>query len=258
MNTVEVYKKLPGKNCGQCPEKTCMAFALSLVKGGTEAENCPYLEAAVAEELKTVRGTDWREGLISNLGEEVSRLDFSLCAGGIGAELVDGSMKIRCLGMDFLVGPTGDISTRGYINPWIKILLLHYIRTGGRGEPAGRWVSFSELKAGLVKASSFHRDCEEPLRELLDRDLTGTGAVLSRLGAEETVSESADHAWRLRALPKVPVLILYWKEEDDLDVTGSSMCRVLFDSSADRFLDVESLIFLIEGLANIIGHALTR
>ncbi|VAX33978.1 hypothetical protein MNBD_NITROSPIRAE03-1516, partial [hydrothermal vent metagenome] len=31
-----------------------------------------------------------------------------------------------------------------------------------------------------------------------------------------------------------------------------------FDSSADRFLDVESLIFLLEGLANIISQALTR
>ncbi len=258
MNTIEVYKKLPGKNCGQCPEKTCMAFALSLVKGGTDVGNCPYLEAAVAEELRGAKGVDWRESLISNLKEEVSRLDFPLCAGGIGAELVDGSMKISCLGMDFLVSPEGDITTRGYINPWIKILLLHYIRTGGRGEPSGRWVSFSELKAGRVKASSFNRDCEEPLRELLDHDIARTGAMLSRLGAEETVSESADHAWRLQALPKVPVLILYWKEDKDLDVMGSSMCRILFDGSADRFLDVESLIFLLEGLANIISHALNR
>ncbi len=257
MNTVDVYKKLPGKNCGQCPEKTCMAFALSIVKGGTDVENCPYLETAVAEELRGAKGVDWREGLISSLKEEVSRLDFSHCAAGTGAELVDGSMKISCLGMDFLVSPEGDITTRGYINPWIKILLLHYIRTGGRGEPSGRWVSFSELKAGLVKASSFHRDCEEPLRELLDRDITRTGAMLSRLGAEETVSESADYAWRLLALPKIPVLILYWKEEE-LDVTGSSTCRILFDSSADRFLDVESLIFLLEGLGNIISHAFSR
>lgn len=258
MNTVDVYKKLPGKNCGECPAKTCMAFALSLVKGGTDVGNCPYLEAAVAEELRGAKGADWRESLIASLREEVSRLDFPLCADGIGAVLVDGSMKISCLGMDFLVSPEGEITTRGYINPWIKILLLHYIRTGGRGEPAGKWVSFSELKAGLVKASSFHRDCEEPLRELLDHDMAGTGAMLSRLGAEETVSESADHAWRLQALPKVPVLILYWKEDKDLDVMGSSMCRILFDGSADRFLDVESLIFLLEGLANIISHALTR
>ncbi|HEC96823.1 MAG TPA: DUF3786 domain-containing protein [Nitrospirae bacterium] len=258
MNTIEVYKKLPGKNCGRCPEKTCMAFALSLVKGGTDVENCPYLEAAVAEELRGAKGVDWRESLIASLKEGVRGLDFPLCAGGIGAELIDGSMKISCLGMDFLVSPEGDITTRGYINPWIKILLLHYIRTGGRGEPSGRWVSFSELKAGLVKASSFHRDCEEPLRKLLDIDMAGTGVMLSRLGAEETVSESADHAWRLPALPKIPVLILYWQEDKDLDVMGPSTCRILFDSSADRFLDVESLMFLLEGLANIINHALNR
>jgi len=258
VNTIEVYKKLPRTNCGECPEKTCMAFALSIVKGGTEVENCPYLEPSVAGELRKARGADWRESLIASLREEVSRLDFSRCAGGLGAELVGGSMRIRCLGMDFLVSPDGEITTRGYINPWIKILLLHYIRTDGRGEPTGKWVSFSELKAGLVKASSFQRDCEEPLRLLLDGDLAATAAMLARLGAEETASESADRAWRLLALPKVPVLILYWKEEEDLDVMGSSSCRILFDGTADRFLDVESLVFLVEGLVNIIGHALRR
>ncbi|NOZ24770.1 MAG: DUF3786 domain-containing protein [Nitrospirae bacterium] len=258
MNTIDVYKRLPKTNCGECPERTCMAFALAIVKGGTEVENCPHLDPSVAGELRNAKGTDWRESLIAGLREEVSRLDFSRCAGGLGAELVDGAMKIRCLGMDFLVGPDGEITTRGYINPWIKILLLHYIRSGGRGEPSGRWVSFSELKAGLVKASSFQRDCEEPLGRLLDDDFAATTAMLSRLGAEETASESADHAWRLLALPKVPVLILYWKEEEELDVMGSSSCRILFDATADRFLDVESLVFLVEGLVNIIGHALRR
>ncbi len=258
MNTIEVYKRLPGTNCGECPEKTCMAFALSIVKGSAEVENCPHIDPAVAGELRNAKGVDWREGLIESLRKEVSGLDFSRCAEGLGAELVGGAMKIRCLGMDFLVSPDGEITTKGYINPWIKILLLHYIRTGGRGEPSGEWVSFSTLKAGLVKASSFQRDCEEPMRRLLDDDLPAAAAVLARLGAEEAGSESADHAWRLQALPKVPVLIQYWKEEEDLDLMGASSCRILFDRSADRFLDVESLVFLIEGLVNIASHALRR
>ncbi len=258
MTPVEIYKKLPGKNCGQCPEKTCMAFALTIMKGGAEVESCPYLDGAVAKELKGIGGGDWREGLIESLKKEVRMLDFRKCAVDTGGELVDGSLGIRCLGMDFLIGPEGDITTRGYINPWIRILLLHYVRTGGCGEPTGRWVSFSELKAGLVKASSFHRDCEEPLRELLDAAPDRTGAMLARLGAEKVPSESADHAWRIMALPKVPVLILYWQEEKEQDLSFSSTCRILFDSSADRFLDVESLMFLVEGLVNIIRQSLRR
>jgi hypothetical protein len=254
MNVIDVYKKLPKRNCGECPQKTCMAFALALVKGVVDVEACPYLDAELREELGRIRGEDWREKLISELREEVSGIDFSECAGSLGAELVDGSMRIKCIGTDYLIAPDGAISTDGYINPWIRILLLHYIRTGGSGPLSGKWISFAELKAGMVKASSFHRDCEEPLREMLDRNLKVTEGLLYRLGAVKVANESSDHAWQLYLLPKIPVLILYWTVDDDSEDTGLSAVKILFDSTADRFLDVESLIFLVEGLINIIEH----
>ncbi len=37
---LEVYKRLPGTNCGLCGEKTCMAFALRLWNGATEPWLC--------------------------------------------------------------------------------------------------------------------------------------------------------------------------------------------------------------------------
>jgi hypothetical protein len=40
-------------------------------------------------------------------------------------------------------------------------------------------------------------------------------------------------------------VILYWPEEDEFP----SKVKILFDRTADKFLDVESIIFLVEGFA---------
>ncbi len=130
------------------------------------------------------------------------------------------------------------------MSPWIKILLLHYIRTAGKGDLTGTWVSYSQLKGGTVKISSFQRECEEPLRELFDRDFGKASMLLSRVDAKKQDGFPTPNAWKTYLLPKMPVLILYWPEEEEF----ASKVKILFDSTADRFLDAESIIFLVEGL----------
>ncbi|TAN39487.1 MAG: DUF3786 domain-containing protein [Nitrospirae bacterium] len=246
MNVLELYKKLPKTNCGRCSQKACMPFAVAVVKGDSDLAECPALPAETVSALgpSLVQG-DWREELILKLSKEVQGLDFRALAGGIGAELMDdGSLALKCLGRDFTVSPDGTIKTPGRTSPWIKILLLHYIRTAGREPLAGRWVSYSELRAGMVKASSFLRDCEEPLLQLLTRAYDKTVAALMSMGAAQKAGFPTPHAWAILLLPRVPVLILYWPEEDDFPAKA----QVLFDATADRFLDAEALIFLGEGL----------
>ncbi|MEW6739235.1 MAG: DUF3786 domain-containing protein [Nitrospirota bacterium] len=245
MNPIELYKKLPKKNCGKCRQKTCMPFALSVIKGETELSECPHL---TQEEIETLKGSitksDWREELILSLKEEAQNINFKDIAKGIGAELRGDNLIMKCLGREFSISPDGEITTHGHITPWIKILLLHYIRTAGKGELSGKWVSYSELRGGMVKASSFLRDCEEPLKELLERDFAQTEKILIRLGAERREGFPTENAWHLYLLPKLPVMILYWPPEDEFE----SKAKVIFDSTADRFLDAESIIFLVEGL----------
>lgn len=245
MNPIELYKKLPKKNRGECRQKTCMPFALSVIKGETELSECPHL---TQEEIETLKGSitksDWREELILSLKEEAQNINFKDIAKGIGAELRGDNLIMKCLGREFSISPDGEITTHGHITPWIKILLLHYIRTAGKGELSGKWVSYSELRGGMVKASSFLRDCEEPLKELLERDFAQTEKILIRLGAERREGFPTENAWHLYLLPKLPVTILYWPPEDEFE----SKAKVIFDSTADRFLDAESIIFLVEGL----------
>lgn len=48
---IEIYKKLPKKNCGECGVPTCLAFAMSLASGKAELSACPYVSEEMKEEL---------------------------------------------------------------------------------------------------------------------------------------------------------------------------------------------------------------
>lgn len=254
MNVLELYRRLPRTNCGKCPQKACMPFAVALAKGDATAEACPALTDAQRGEIVggSAKG-DWRETVVAGLRTEVAALPFAQIAVGLGASLREGAMTIRCLGRDYCVAPDGAIDAPGIagpVAPWMRILLLHYVRTRGDVPPVGRWVAFTELKAALMKSKSFAREAEEPLRGLFDRDIAAAERALERLGAAREAGTPAPVAWRLEALPRVPVLLLYWPPEEEF----VSQCKVLFDATADRYLDVESLTFLIEGLAKNIEH----
>ncbi|GBE00211.1 corrinoid/iron-sulfur protein large subunit [bacterium BMS3Abin07] len=255
MNYLDIYELLNRSNCGKCGTPTCMAFALSVVRGEKDLEECSYIDRDTVERVREkIEKRDWKEELIDSLRKEVSGIDFESVAEGIGAELKDGKLRINCLGVDFLIEENGNIYSQGHINPWIKILLLHYIRRAGRSAPGGKWVSFGELKGGWVKKLSFTRDCEEPLRILIDGGINHFDDILSMFGGKHVPGQASDHAWIIYPLPKVPFLILYWRPDEDF---GSNL-RILFDSTADEYLDVESLIFLGEGLLEMFKRIILR
>ncbi|MBZ0156622.1 MAG: DUF3786 domain-containing protein [Alphaproteobacteria bacterium] len=256
MSPLELYKKLPRKNCGKCAQKACMPFALAVISGDADAGECPCLSEEGAEEIRGSLSRsaqpDWREELILKLREEVGKIHFEEIAADLGGTLRGDSLILNCLGREFSITPRGEISTRGHLTPWMKILLLHYIRTSGKGNLTGKWISYGEMKCGMVKASAFQREAEDPLRELFDRDTARVAAVMEKLGAGRRDDFPTGHAWLLFLLPKMPVVILYWPPEEEFP----SKVKVLFDSTADRFLDVESIIFLVEGLIKNIENNL--
>ncbi len=59
---LEVYRLLPGGNCGRCGETTCIAMATKLVFGGRRLDDCPRLTDA--------EFADNRSRLVEWLGDE--------------------------------------------------------------------------------------------------------------------------------------------------------------------------------------------
>ncbi|MFQ6087408.1 MAG: acetyl-CoA decarbonylase/synthase complex subunit gamma [Candidatus Methanofastidiosia archaeon] len=51
LGPLDLYRKLPKTNCGECGEKTCMAFASQLIERKYKPKDCPYLKEKPLEEL---------------------------------------------------------------------------------------------------------------------------------------------------------------------------------------------------------------
>jgi len=51
LTALQLYKYLPGTNCGECEEGTCMGFAVKLVDKEESPNNCPYLKSKKKDDL---------------------------------------------------------------------------------------------------------------------------------------------------------------------------------------------------------------
>jgi acetyl-CoA decarbonylase/synthase complex subunit gamma len=49
---IEIFKKLPKTNCGECGVPTCLAFAMKLAAGQAELAACPYVSEQAKAELQ--------------------------------------------------------------------------------------------------------------------------------------------------------------------------------------------------------------
>ncbi len=230
-----------------------MPFAFAVTKGESDISECPILSV---QEIESIRGSlvklDWREDLISKLKDEVSKISFTKIADGIGAKLKDGDLILQCIGREFLISSDGKITAIGHITSWVKILLLNYIKTSGNVDLSGKWVSFSELKNGMLKSITFKMECEDPLNKILNSSMDKAELILTRLGAQRQNGFPTKYAWHIYLLPKIPILLLHWQDEDDFP----SQTKILLDFTAESFLDVESLLFLVEEMIKDIEYGL--
>ncbi len=51
LSGLDIYKKLPKTNCGDCGVPTCMAFAMKVAQGQAEITACPHVDKKVVSEL---------------------------------------------------------------------------------------------------------------------------------------------------------------------------------------------------------------
>jgi len=245
MNPVELYKQLPKTNCGECRQKACMPFAFAVLKGDADLSECSRLPAKGKDELATsIRKTDWREDLIANLQAEIKGIPFNEVADNLGAEYRDGKLFFTCFGREVIICSDGEIQAKKTLTPWMKMLLLFYIKNGGCGGLSGKWVFHNELRGGMMKYKAFLRECEEPLKELFDRHLDKAALLLDAYGASHPAEFPSQHAWLVYVFPRLPILLIYWPKDDEFE----SKVTMRFDSTADNCFDVEQLIFLVEEL----------
>ena len=249
-NPMEIFKLLNKSNCRECNEPTCLAFAVAVFKGQKQLNECPHLKSDIIERFggnikkgKTVE-QDMDE-LAAKLKRKISEIDLSLAAQRLGAVFSNDKLTIKILGKDFSVDSTGNFSSDIHVHPWVTIPVLNYIIDGAGVPVSEKWVSFRELKNGKTWHRLFGQRCEKPLKRIADTYTELFEDLIHIFNGRQVKNHYAsDISLVLYPLPKVPILICYWKPEDGLE----SSLNIFFDSTAEDNLNIESIYALGAGL----------
>lgn len=259
-NAMEIFKLLDKSNCRQCGEKTCLAFAGAVFTGRRKLSECPRLDAQVVGRYLSDADTapaPWIEGLdyMEELKKSVAQCDLSEAALRCGGRFADGKLTVKVFGKDFTVDAQGALYTDIHINPWVVVPFLKYVLYGDGAAPADKWVTFRELKGGPERFALFNKRCIRSLLRVADEYTDLFDDLVHIFGGREVEREFAsDISVVLLPLPKIPLMICYWKPEEGFD----SNLNVFFDPTADRNLDIDAVFTLGVGFARMLTQIAQR
>lgn len=251
---LDILKVLPQTNCRDCGEATCLAFASAVIGKRKQLSLCPHLDSVVIDRLSgmvTIQMSveEKQEERFGALKRRVRDVDLETRAAALGGRYYRGRLTISCLGKEFSVDSQGKIVSQCHTHFWFAIPFLTYILTGRGKEVTGEWISFRNMKDGFNWAPFFDEQCPQKLKRLADSHGELFGDLISVFGATtEEPYQGSDISVVLHPFPKVPMMVCYWKPDDDLQ----SDLKVFFDRTADQNLGTEAVFGLGTGIVRML------
>ena len=134
---------------------------------------------------------------------------------------------------------------------WHALVLLHYIENADGVLPSGEWMSFGDMKNGLIRGTKFAGSSEKWfVRFLKGKRLEEAEKACISIGGERTAGRG-DVNILVHFLPNFPVLVSLWEAYDEFDATG----KILIDRNADHYLSIEDAVTAGEIVQNRIEKA---
>lgn len=252
--TMDIFKLLDHSNCRDCGEKTCLAFAAAVFKGKRRLSECTHLDPEIIRKYsgKSKKAQSIEEDMadaVDRLKSRLAALDLPEAATRIGGHYADGRLTIRVLGKEFSLDAAGHFYSEIHVNAWLVIPVLQYVLEGGGTPLTGKWVPFRELRDGMIRNPLFQRRCEAPLKRVADHYPDFFADLLDIFDGKQVDNLfDSDVSIVLFPLPRVPMLICYWKP----DAEGmESSFHLFFDESAADNLAIEPLYTLVAGFAHM-------
>ena len=262
ISPVDLFRETPRNNCRECGFPTCLAYAVHVIVDRGDLALCPHLSEEALARLgpkiteQRARGVYVRTEK-SDIADEIARrlatLDFREVAARIGGEVVEerGEPAVRLifLGRAIVITRSGEILGEvGHPTPYERILLYNHLLRAGGAQPTGRWVSIDRLPGSLSKRAELEEVCESKLASAASR--AGGEALAQACSQSGSIPHSekgdADWSFGFQGFPKVPLLLLVWKGDEDFP----PRVKLLMDETAGEYLDMDSLIVLAELLAD--------
>ena len=268
MSVVDIYRDvLPKSNCRDCGFPTCLAFAAKVVSERHPLAVCPHIAADVLARCEIELAEQYSQGkwLKRDMAEDALQWAKSRAASlavedlpaRIGGELIrTGAETVLRLpyftGHLHICGTTVTRADGSEMTRYEQVFILNHLAQGGSSEPRGRWKGFIEFPNTVSKMVSMKSAVEEPLIAKFSGRKDELLARAFRLGALPLPANegSADVAVVFRALPRVPLALLFWDAVPGDDV--QSQAKLMFDETVVDHLDIESIVFLSERLRQLL------
>ena len=252
-NAMEIFQLLDKSNCRECGEKTCLAFAGAVFTGHKKLVQCPRLDRQAGAQFgggANNGNAAVQEGVeaVQKLQGEIAEIDLAAAACRIGAEFKGGRLTLKVLGKNFSVDTRGNLYTDIHINPWVAVPFFSYVLYGKGRPPSGDWRSLRELKDARERYPLFQKRCEGPMKKVADTYTELFDDLVHIFSGKQVEKQfESDISVVLHPLPRVPLMICYWRPEDGLE----SSLNLFFDKSANDNLDIGSVFSLGAGLAQM-------
>ena len=249
---MDVLGWLDKSNCRKCGKPTCLAFAAAVVTGQKRLDECPKLDDEVVRRFgsEVSRGMPLDqdpEATLELLKHQAAKIDLAASADRLGGTFAHGRLSVKCLGRDFCIDTHGNITSSLHLHGWMTMPLMHYLADCTGTVPSGDWTALGDLPGGKERYPLFVQRCEKPCRALADADRQLFLDILGLFGRPVANEGSSFASFVFRLLPRVPMLVRYWKPEDGLE----SNLNVLFDAAAPKNLNVEMIYTLATGVVTM-------
>ena len=121
---------------------------------------------------------------------------------------------------------------------WQHLILLHYLDLADGTSLTGKWINFGSLREGVIRGTKFDRDAERDLGNFLKgKTPEQVRESFQKLGAEE-IQGKGDYCARIPFLPRYPLLVNIWFEDEEFPASG----KLLLEAAADHYLTVEDAV----------------
>ena len=258
MEPHDILKRVPKTNCGECGYPACLAFAAHVAKSGEDPQKCPYIDITGLDlpdesnigldKLAEERDLE----LIRHLKSKLIDLDLKNLAEPLGALFDNDSLVFTYLGQQVQVDKNQLLINEVLPeDPRDQILLYNYIHGGGGELADNSWVGLESLPNSISKVRTLSTYCEEKLAAFFQgHTAEEIFSMTAAVGAQFLPGTTASAAMTIPVLPKIPQQLFFWDEEPDDGFDAK--VKIIFPENVLDFLDIESLVFTAERMAELI------
>ena len=128
-----------------------------------------------------------------------------------------------------------------YVDVNVLSVLIYYAVSVGKVEPLYRFSLLKNFTKGMFSGSEFSLNwMSAPLTRKFSKDYNLFKRTAQKIGMELISEKNSSHTWLYFLLPKIPIQLVYYEEDDEYPCD----IQIMYDLTASDYLEFEPQAFL--------------